>query len=539
MAYVIGVSTGLWGIAQGEEKEQYMTMMKKIFWGGFKGVNFSQVDIDTVTEFDEPYINEGIKRIESLGMQFGIHAETSATTGAHTMALESAIFDEYWRAHDRLIQHIEGSGKIKAKYLLTHASELTPIPILALRELQSTKLCDFWGRPLSILLEENPKILDWAVSREFVLEVFKRHLRYDDPEDILNPWIAEYKEKNEGKEPPEEWISKKRKEAEEFVKRYKQKVLKDYIDTRDQSYGSERLAYLIIGKFLEITQDPFWISIVGKKNLDDINDRYEMWVPAVAAKYVWGHFNPLPSSEMELKKELKEKGITHSLPDPKPLLEKFKITFVFEPQMAQLGFEKHMRLHKITDIYQLAKNIGSKWVGVAFDIEHTLSGGWDPMKLVDELPNDGGKLIKVMHVGWPTPHVPAHVPIYLGSEAQEYIYEILYKLKKKGFDAKEDRWIIFERGGGQDPIKDSVISLRKIVEYLSKEVPPDPKNLPQDFYGVGEEGPEVARQLVTMREHALDPLKGVLHIPEEEFGFLSTAISQKGKLEEWKKEKFR
>ena len=161
------------------------------------------------------------------------------------------------------------------------------------------------------------------------------------------------------------------------------------------------------------------------------------------------------------------------------------------------------------------------------------------MKLVDELPSDGGKLIKVMHVGWPTPHVPAHVPIYLGSEAQEYIYEIIYKLKKKGFDAKEDRWIIFERGGGQDPIKDSVISLRKIVEYLSLEVPPDPKNLPDNFYGMEGQGPEIARQFVTMREHALDPLKGVLHVPEEEFGFLSTGVSQKGKLEEWKKEKFR
>ena len=146
-------------------------------------------------------------------------------------------------------------------------------------------------------------------------------------------------------------------------------------------------------------------------------------------------------------------------------------------------------------------------------------------------------MVKVMHVGWPTPHVPAHIPIYLGSEAQEYIYKILYELKKKGFDEKEDRWIIFERGGGQDPIKDSVVSLRKIVGFLRKDVVP--KDLPPEFYGVGDEGPEVARQFVTIREHALDPLKGVLHVSEEEFGFLRTGVDEKGKLEEWKKEKFR
>jgi len=539
MAYVIGVSTGLWGIAQGEEKEQYMTMMKKIFWGGFKGVNFSQVDIDTVNEFDEPFVDEGIKRIESLGMQFGIHAETSATTGSHTMALESAIFDEYWRAHERLIQHINGSGRVKAKYLLTHASELTPIPILAMRELQSTKLCDPWGRPMSALLEENSNVVDWALSVEIVSEILRLESRFDNPEEILEKEVHIFKEKNDGKEPGEDWKVKRKKELEDYIRKKKEEFLKGFVDMRSQTYGSERLAYLLVGKWMELSKDSFWISIVGDQKLDKIHDKYEEWVPAVAAKYVWGHFNPLPASEMNLKKELKEKGITHSLEDPKPLLEKFKIIFVFEPQMAQLGFEKHMRLHKITDIYWLVKNIPSKFVGIAFDIEHTLSGGSDPMKLVDKLPPDGGKAIKVMHVGWPTPHVPAHVPIYLGSEAQEYIYEILYKLKKKGFDEKEDRWIIFERGGGQDPIKDSVQSLRKIVEYLSKEVPPDPKNLPEDFYGVGTEGPEIARQFVTMKEHALDPLKGVLHVPEEEFGFLSTGVAQKGKLEEWKKEKLR
>src|SRR3989338_8456636 len=176
MAYVIGVSTGLLGIALGEEKEQYMTMMKKIFWGGFKGVNFSQVDIDTVNEFNEPYLKESIERVKSLGMSFGFHAETSATVREHTMPLDSAIFDDYERAHKRLIQHIKGSGNTGAKYLLTHASELTPIILVATQNQTSTKLADFWGRPFEILLEENEWLLDWGIEQPFIKEL--RRIRY-------------------------------------------------------------------------------------------------------------------------------------------------------------------------------------------------------------------------------------------------------------------------------------------------------------------------------------------------------------------------
>ncbi len=530
MAYVIGVSTGLWGVAQGEEKEQYMTMMKKIFWGGFKGVDFSQVDIDTVNEFNEPYLKESIDRVKSLGMSFGFHAETSATVREHTMPLDSAIFDDYERAHKRLIQHIKGSGDVGAKYLLTHASELTPIILVATQNQTSTKLADFWGRPFEILLEENEWLLDWGVEQPFVNEI--RRVTYAS-QLSREDWEEEAKKLNKK-------IEELTKDDVEKIKKGAEKEgIKRYVSMRDLDFGSERVAYFFVARWMQVTNDPLWVSMVGKA-FDFNNDtyrQYEKWVPAVTAKYLWGHFNPLPMERLKGKKKNGESWSVGPFVDPKPLLEKYNLIFVFEPQMASLGFEEHMRLHKITDIYWLAKHIGSKKVGVAFDIEHTLSGGWDPFDLINKLPPDGGHMIKVMHVGWPTPHVPAHIPIYLGSEAQEYIYKILYELKKKGFDEKEDRWIIFERGGGQDPIKDSVISLRKIVEFLRKDIAP--KDLPAEFYGVGEDGPEVARQFVTVREHALDPLKGVLHVPEEEFGFLSTGVAQKGKIEEWKKEKFR
>ena len=60
-------------------------------------------------------------------------------------------------------------------------------------------------------------------------------------------------------------------------------------------------------------------------------------------------------------------------------------------------------------------------------------------------------------------------------------------------------------------------------------------------------GPDIApdgispeRQMNTIREHALDPLKGMLMVPEEEYSFLSSEAIKKGKRpEEFKREEFK
>ena len=76
-----------------------------------------------------------------------------------------------------------------------------------------------------------------------------------------------------------------------------------------------------------------------------------------------------------------------------------------------------------------------------------------------------------------------------------------------------------------------------IKEFLEKDT--DPKMLPLEFYGMKEDGPDIKRQEVAIREHRLDPLKGMLLVPEEEYTFLSSEAVKKGKGEEWKKSKFK
>ena len=105
-----------------------------------------------------------------------------------------------------------------------------------------------------------------------------------------------------------------------------------------------------------------------------------------------------------------------------------------------------------------------------------------------------------------------------------------------------DGVLVFERGGGKDPgeyIRTSVIALRHIVEQLDKNV--DPKDLPLEFFGISPQSVHgIERQMRTIKEHTLDPLKGMLHFPEEQFSFLSTEAIKKGKKpEEWLKEEYR
>ena len=114
-----------------------------------------------------------------------------------------------------------------------------------------------------------------------------------------------------------------------------------------------------------------------------------------------------------------------------------------------------------------------------------------------------------------------------------------YKLRQKGFGKHPDidHFIVFERGG-PETFQESVISLRKIKEFLERDT--SPEKLPPEFFGVatGEIASE-ERQKVAIREHAFDPLKGLITAPEEEHGLLGRAAVEKGKAEEWRKEKYR
>jgi hypothetical protein len=152
-------------------------------------------------------------------------------------------------------------------------------------------------------------------------------------------------------------------------------------------------------------------------------------------------------------------------------------------------------------------------------------------------------LVYLFHLGEPKPYKgTAHIPIPLGSQSQEILYEWLYKLRQKGF---KNGIMIFERGSGRgggkmpgEVLESSVIVIKKIAEFLEKDVAP--KDLPLEFYGISYESKDFwPKQMVAMRDHAYDPLEGLLSIPEEKHTFLSGEALRKGKREEWEKRKYR
>jgi hypothetical protein len=527
-------------------------------------VKFNQIDIESIAEFKQPDLEREIEQVKKLGITFGFHGESAAFGGREVpVKLDSAIEDDYIRSHERVIETLTQAGRIGGEYYLLHSSETEPFIMLG-QHMQPSKLVDFWGRPLKELLEKNEKLLEWVIDtkREFVWEytrVSPTELREENnvkeavdrllSERITNEQLAKLTEDQK-----KELREVVRKDYEDRVTRHLNDNIKIFVDRRDMAFGPERIAYYLIAKYMEIQKDPLWSSIVSsavKFNLDAYPDKYsseekaifmdskkwtidnkefrertEMWVPAVSAKYIWGHLNP----------DLNPDGKKYA--DPKKILSDKKMYFVLEPPMAPSGMENLMRLANPLHLYYLAKHVNFEYFRYAFDFEHVLGNYLEPEKVIDHMPEDGGKYLKVVHLGWPTAIQPAHMPIYLGSEQHQYLYRMLYMLRQKGFKCEgESGYLIYERGSAN--IQQSVVAIKLIVDNLNNDT--DPKKLSLDFYGVGTgEVASLDRQLRAVDEHARDPLKDLLAIPEEEHTFLGrAAIGAGGSAEKWKKRELR
>jgi hypothetical protein len=595
MPYIIGVSSGIFSVARERgprEAIQYAGLSRKAQYCITKGVQFVQIDLENIAEFQEPNLAENMEKIKKMGISFGIHSESIAFGGREIPFLDSSLQYDYERSHKRLELILREAGKLGAKYVLLHSSESPGFLVLS-RDLQTTLLVDFWGRPLKELLEENPDLLDWAIRQYFILEIALHRSRlppnFDDSVELIrreyvepklfNKYVEELSEKKQKEkvkydpetkrkyierltsEEMEEIRNEARekareeslKQALEMAKEELKNALIKFMEVSEVAYGSERVAIYIVGKFMEMKNDPLWNDIINSNveyyaklekmpkdewlekkgikslSLDDREFRlfYKLWVPAVSAKYIWGHFsqNKRPSKDpryADLKKIIKEYGAI----------------FVLETPM--VAAEEYSRMPNPLQIHCLVKHIGTEYARVAWDLEHMLAANVNPEVVIDVLPEGEGKFIKVIHAGYPAPLAPAHIPIPMGSEQQLYLYKIYYLLRQKGFgvDTESNYYLVFERGGGEDPIRQSILALRIIVKYLEKNTPPE--ELPPEFYGVSPEGfLSPLRQRVAIIEHAFDPLKGMLMVPEEEHSLLSRAAIEKGKAEQWKKEELR
>jgi hypothetical protein len=143
-----------------------------------------------------------------------------------------------------------------------------------------------------------------------------------------------------------------------------------------------------------------------------------------------------------------------------------------------------------------------------------------------------GKMVQSVHCTYPTP-LHSHYPIELG---QTEVYELLWNLRRAGAgkDPSHTVYLIFERGGGDDPFRQSVDALKLMAKYLELDTPPE--ELPLDFFGIDKTAFNKDRQIQIMMDHRFDILKDLFNVPEEEWGLFSTEAVKKGRKEIFKKE---
>lgn len=653
MSYIIGVSSGWWAIARNQELLGLASKMGSV---ATYGVNFVQVDFESVAEFQEPDVVKNIIRLlDTLQIDWGMHGEIG-----EGLALESALEVVWRQSHRRLNQYLDTiyykffieekellkrkskeTGKnlkdYLPKYIAFHASNLPTISMLVERYRYAGHITvDINGNPnwLNFLeKEEDPelkeakrrtkkwiadsKLLYFIIAREgaipsFSLQELEKKIeeRYivSRMEEEIEKWIKEQgdrkiseeeirKKKEEIGRKIEEEIQKDREKIEEAAWKFFEEGVSLRFSAGAITF--EEIAYLIIARYLyearNSPKEPLWRYFFGEKTWEEVEkdmgikffdvERGEIRLPddivaMVAARYIIGHFENPNKEEfiLETKRNLTKVDENDKYEFDKFLrltpfskLHKLGIKIVFEnPEISRHGEEGLHRLSRAADIFRMVlygdrlsrmvckrENVEENKepiLGIVFDQEHYLHNNMDPLKEIERLGDvanslgfkDIGQYLIVFHAGAPKPYHPAHEPIDIGSEAQYWIYKYLYELRKLGFGKNNNvGLVIFERGGARGAqvpsqyIGQSAAALRIIVDYLQKEVKPE--ELPMEFYGVNsKEILSYERQLAIIKEHFMDPLKGVLRVPEETYTFLGKKAIEKGKRpDEWAKEELK
>lgn len=340
----------------------------------------------------------------------------------------------------------------------------------------------------------------------------------------------------------------------------------------------EEVAYAIIAKYLELKRndpkEPLWKLFFGNKTIDELETELDkngrkMWekplinidtnevylhpdvIAMVACRYILGHFDSDPGNFY-----LDESYKTNPDRDKDPFFKKKAIdklkemgpnlVLVFENPEAAPGSEGLRRIFHAKHMYNFVKAaqdvLKTNQIRLLIDFNHWLNQGIDPEREIDQVSKevpDFGKYIFATHIYNPV-GVHEHMPFEIPSDEQFRMYRWLYKLRQVGF---KDGFLTFERGGGQNMLeiaKSVIPAMRQIKEQLDKDTPPD--KLPMEFFGISPEGilsPQ--RQLVIIREHARDPLRGLILSPEEEHTALGKeALAKPGMTpEKWKKEELR
>lgn len=276
------------------------------------------------------------------------------------------------------------------------------------------------------------------------------------------------------------------------------------------------------------------------------NDRRfkEFFYSAVAAKYLEGHIKRVIEwMDTGLVRDINSLKLREV--DKEKLLRSVKnIKLCFEsPDARDPSVAGLYLLWSPRQIYAAIKTarkvLNTTRPMMLMDFEHVATQGIDPildMEEVIKIAPDYGRYVLSVHCNPPNP-LHSMQPIELGDIR---VYQLLWFLRNTGF-GKDGRpgYMIFERGAAKDPYAKSVETLRLCVESLEKDTHPD--ELPMEFFGMkGPVAGDIVRQRQIVKDHAWEPMKDLLEMPEEEWGALSQALVRAGKKPElWKKGELR
>ncbi len=324
----------------------------------------------------------------------------------------------------------------------------------------------------------------------------------------------------------------------------------------------EPIAYHVVAKWMFRNEDRLYKDIVtaSKDDLDiiiykantdphaapSVIEAVKQIITAVAAKYIEGHLIASDPKEYAVPVDKNGRFIVNENMAKNHLsifeyCKKHRLHVFIETNMPGTQEAGHgggappgeLRIIKATDHIKMVKKIDPENLSYCMDFEHLLTNYVDPEAEADELAKAGkgdGKYIRCLHTNAPRPVAGAHGPIFPISNDMYILYRYLLKLRKAGC---KDAYIIWEMGSYG--VRESAIAYRRLVTELLKDTEPD--KLPEEFFGIDEVFK--ALQRTAIKEHAWDPLEGMLQIPEETHTFLGKAAVDKGRGEVWKKERFR
>lgn len=325
------------------------------------------------------------------------------------------------------------------------------------------------------------------------------------------------------------------------------------------SAGTESIAYHAVAKWMWLSENPFYRKMVGDIDPDEIISKAQevafavtprnlrQLVAAVAGEYIKGHLVDAGRYRENRVPKIGEGGKPIYGPDGFPIMEQSEnvydyhknrgVIIYLEPAMPpQRGFEGEVRIFNIIDGIKLVNYIdGGQYVHYCPDLEHLLLHHVDVEEIerqLKQLQAEGysAAVVTSMHINPPRPYAGIHAVINPISMDVLTLYKIFKAFRDAGM---KDCIFIWERGS-EGPPQQSATALRTIVKFLVRDTPIEA--LPNEFFGLGPEF-EAAQQ-VAVRTHGLEPIQGLLTVPEEEWSLLSSAVSPERRAI-WKAEELR